>query len=167
MKYKTKCIPMDNEWKNNLKDFWWATNYTGNISELSKNQKDLLQLRDRLLSYGGEQACFAYIEDDLDKIMSRGKIFVGPGNTKMMKGQPSQCHKNSCNLYQANKGVNDLRICTGYALSKDGMWRQHSWLIWFKDDNTFKIVETTTRRELYFGFIMNEVEANNFCLDNY
>jgi hypothetical protein len=53
-------------------------------------------------------------------------------------------------------------ICTGYALTRDGMWRQHSWVY----TRSGTVVETTVKRVQYFGFIMNETECEIFLEDN-
>ena len=76
---------------------------------------------------------------------------------------------NSCALYKANllntRLDGDLTIATGYALSKDGMWRQHSWLV-LRKCRSYKIVETTEKREAYFGFAMNAEKCLEFMRDN-
>lgn len=54
-------------------------------------------------------------------------------------------------------------IVTGYALSEDGFWRQHSWLR--RKEPTaeqYHLLETTIRRAKYFGMILTEVEAELF-----
>jgi hypothetical protein len=50
-------------------------------------------------------------------------------------------------------------IATGYGLSEDGLWRQHSWL-W----NGKKVLETTVPRTIYFGVMLNDVEAARFVM---
>ena len=54
---------------------------------------------------------------------------------------------------------------TGYALSDDGMWRQHSWCICDAGEEYIEdsiIIETTEKRLAYFGFIMDEEESEEF-----
>jgi hypothetical protein len=82
-------------------------------------------------------------------------------------GKPCDCHRNSCDLWEANRNNPDIRvhIATGYALTKDGMWRQHSWVVWIKA-RSVKIVETTTPRIAYFGFVMTDKEAELFNRHN-
>ena len=48
---------------------------------------------------------------------------------------------------------------TGYALSDDGLWRSHSWVV--TDEVLY---ETTVARELYFGIELEEEEALWFWL---
>ena len=136
---------------------WWHTDYKGTFSS---HQKGCLKLIKKLLSLGGKQVCIPCIEEDLNDIYNRG--FYQKGNKSILnKGRPSQCHRNSCILYENNK---NLSIVTGYALSDDGYWRQHSWCF---DNEKQVIIETTTKRIAYFGFTMTEEEAEQFCFDNW
>jgi hypothetical protein len=50
------------------------------------------------------------------------------------------------------------RIVTGYALSSDGLWRQHSWAM----AGDGGVVETTEERLLYFGYELTAAEAEIF-----
>ena len=52
---------------------------------------------------------------------------------------------------------------TGYALSDDGLWRQHSWGL-LTDD---RVVETTVARLRYFGAILTDPAAAEFVLANF
>jgi hypothetical protein len=54
-------------------------------------------------------------------------------------------------------------VMTGYALSPDGMWRQHSWVY---DKQRDVIIETTVKRVGYFGVLLNDLEALTFCTRN-
>ena len=124
-------------------------------------------LHDLLLSIGGYQTVFPVIEEDMKAIMERG--YYRKGTSKMMKGSPGQCHTNTCELYKENRRDKDVRICTGYALSEDGLWRQHSWLLHTYKTNTqtrTRVIETTAKRVAYFGFEMTPEEADEFCYHN-
>ncbi len=151
---------MDEEWKKNLSDKWWFKK----DKESCINPK-LYKLRDKLLSFGGEATCLFEIEEDLDDILENGQFWFGSG-AKIMKGIPSHCHENSCNIYIKNKDTFDVRICTGYALSEDGMWRQHSWLV-VHNPRSNRIIETTVPRIGYFGFVMSKKQCEEFCRSNY
>jgi hypothetical protein len=115
-------------------------------------------LKKTLLDIGGWSVCVPHVEPDLGKILERGRRF--PGRSKSMKGEPCRCHSNSAYCWDENREL--CRICTGYALSKDGMWRQHSWVY----TNDGKVVETTEKRVAYFGFVMDEQECERFLFDN-
>lgn len=123
-----------------------------------------VKLRDLLLSFGGNEACILEPEEDIDNILEYGQFWFGK-NSKMMKGLPNQCHSNSCRLWESGNNKAHSRICTGYALSKDGIWRQHSWVLNLKS-NSNQIIETTIHRIAYFGFIMDENGCEEFCYNN-
>lgn len=128
-------------------------------------------LKAKLLCYGGTSVCCPDYDEDLPKIMERGVLMQGLPS-KLMVGEPNQCHANACNLYESNLAAGiDVRIWTGYAISSDGIWRQHSWLKhYYTSRNGRKLeelVETTKRRLLYFGFELTPEEADEFCYNNY
>ncbi|MDR0287131.1 MAG: hypothetical protein LBI03_05415 [Clostridiales bacterium] len=50
-------------------------------------------------------------------------------------------------------------------MSKDGLWRQHSWLI-HRGYRSIEVIETTETRVAYFGFVMMYDEALEFCKSN-
>jgi hypothetical protein len=117
------------------------------------------ELKKKLLAIGGWAVCAPVIEPDLMKILERGRKF--PGKSKMMRGEPCRCHSNSACCWDENREL--CKICTGYALSKDGMWRQHSWV--YTNDGT--VVETTEKRLQYFGFVMTDEECELFLENNF
>lgn len=116
-------------------------------------------LKAALLDIGGWAACVPVVEPDLEKILKRGRRFAGKSTT--MRGEPCSCHANSSALWSENR--DRCSICTGYALSRDGMWRQHSWV--YTHDGI--VVETTEKRVQYFGFIMSPAECEQFCDANF
>lgn len=156
--------PMDEDWKRRCKNNFWHQDTLNDMKKLHPLMDDkLFDLRQLLLSFGGEATCLPGDEPDLDDILKYGQLWLGT-NIKMMKGAPSQCHRNACDLWKQNKET--TRICTGYALSSDGMWRQHSWVIWMKP-NSNQIVETTVPRIAYFGFVMTKEQCEKFAYDNF
>lgn len=122
---------------------------------LKTGDKKHLPLKKILLEIGGWSVCIHH-EPDLPKILTRGRKF--PGKSRTVRGEDSQCHSNVGNLYENNK---NFQICTGYGLTRDGMWRQHSWGL---VQNT--VIETTEKRIAYFGFVLTEEEAGEFCYWN-
>lgn len=136
-----------------------AANYAGVVAK----QPRWDELRHRLLAIDGDEVV-ARPDEDLAKIIERGREFPGRGATLAL-GAPSQCHANSARLFEAN--ADRVQIVTGYALSKDGLWRQHSWAIFGPDSRTpGKVIETTERRTHYFGFVLNPRETRRFCYEN-
>lgn len=140
-----------------------------NIShqQLMQDWKDFYTLHQLLLSIGGSETCFPPAEEDMHAILTRGRFY--PGRSKMMVGKPNQCHRNSCELWLNNRKEFQVSIATGYALSSDGLWRQHSWLIHRYQTRTqsrMRLVETTVKRLGYFGFELTSDEAMSFCHSN-
>ena len=124
---------------------------------------EILELQDVLLSYGGKSMVMidAFDPDTL-KIINRGVILDG-ASAYMMPGAPNQCHCNSAHLWDNNR--DKTLLCTGYALSDDGLWRQHSWCIDLRKPSA--VVETTESRRAYFGFGMTLDESERFLYENY
>lgn len=145
MTRKIKTDPPDREWLERAVDH-------------TRGHGPHPELKDILLDIGGWAACIPRIEPDIEKIMARGRRF--PGKSIMMKGEPSRCHSNSAYCWDENR--DSCSICTGYALSRDGMWRQHSWV----RTNSGLVVETTEKRAQYFGYIMNLAECEMFLAEN-
>jgi hypothetical protein len=156
---KLKTTPPDKAWLTRLREcgFTARKNY---VSSYSPNQTYwLAKLKKKLLSIGGYAVILPNFEPDAAKILTRGLIWR---KYKMMKGDPSQCHRNSALLWEANK--DKVNLCTGYALSAHGgIWRQHSWCF-HRADN--KVVETTVGRIAYFGYAMTALEADLFLCEN-
>ena len=114
--------------------------------------------RETLIAAGGQEACPPLSpEEDLPLLLTRSQYWPGKGARKV-KGAPSQCHWNVATLYD-DAAIDS--IVTGYALSDDGLWRQHSWGL--KDG---RIVETTTRRDAYVGYVLTEDECDDFIYWN-
>lgn len=96
-----------------------------------------------------------FAEADMDALLSeRVRVFAGD-DAELEQGEASQCHSNSARLYRQGRG----EIATGYALSKDGYWRQHSWVV-AADGH---VIETTTLRQRYVGVVLDSAAADSFA----
>lgn len=118
---------------------------------------DLVRLRNDLLDIKGEEVVPSY-EPDSKSLVERGHI-ISSENVIYTKMRDSQCHMNVRYLYLEDDSIDD--IATGWALSSDGLWRQHSWAI-----KNGSVVETTVGRDIYYGIILNEEERNEFIKMN-
>jgi hypothetical protein len=117
------------------------------LKAAAQAQPRLLELAKRLKAIGGEQLVAPrHGEADLDVLLELGVVFPGKG-AQRKRGRVSDCHDNVARLFKRSPAV--TRIVTGYALSSDGLWRQHSWAL-VKD----RLVETTEPRLTYFGFVV-------------
>lgn len=158
------CQTLKEDHKKWLENQWWSTNSTqtpANKQEAVKMNK-MFALRDKLLAFGGNEVCMPLVEEDYFAIMKRGQFFYG-NHARLKEGMPSQCHYNSALLWAANKGR--CQICTGYALSEDGIWRQHSWVVQ-PLTRSWRIWETTVKRVAYFGVVFDDAECERFYASN-
>jgi hypothetical protein len=122
-------------------------------------------LRDRLLAIGGLVALIARVEGDLEPLLVRGVLWLGSG-ARVARGNDCQCHANSAALWAQDTA--HYQIATGYALSEDGIWRQHTWVIERPGEvTTAQIVETTEPRVAYYGYPMTVAEAESFADQNW
>ena len=165
---KPKCKPMDADWRQAIANKFWATNFTGDLKNevpastlpaqreaAVRELRELLGLRDILLPFGGEEVCLSRVEIDLGLLQQHGEIWLPKGAT-IKRGEVSQCHRNALSLWEADPA--GLRVATGYYLTDDGMWRQHSWCI-RPTAKGGRVVETTHKALLYFGVILTDQEA--------
>jgi hypothetical protein len=132
----------------------WMQNNPTRVHMLRRRYGTLTPLHERLLSFGGAFALVLSAELDDENILSRGRLF-GTKRLRMDLGRDSRCHENVAALYAAKSNI---QICYGYGLSPDGLWRQHSWAL-----DRRVIIETTERRVLYFGYVLNDTEAARYC----
>lgn len=143
--------PMNKDWKNAQKDFWW-----GNESFYhSKKYKKPNELRERLIAIGGGNAAVLaekiYNNDSVDVILKYGQLLYSGYNAIVNPfTEYSHCHEYSEEFYLANQKC--TKVCYGYALSEDGLWRNHSWVLLMGKNN---IIECTPIRRLaYYGVVM-------------
>lgn len=156
MSYRFKLDPMPSvQW-----DFLTGNGYT---REVPFEHDGMNTLKLRLLAHCGFAVVFRGFDEDLAKILKRGEAQRG-SKAVMMPGKVCGCHENSARLWHLDS--ERYTICTGYAMSRDGIWRQHSWCIEYRYTERERIVETTEKRLLYFGFAMDEDEASLFHYEN-
>ena len=112
-----------------------------------------IELEHRLLELGGTFALLFLPDPQIGDLLERGQYFPA-ARALMCLGAAHNCHANAAMMLVTSKG--DVRIASGYALSDDGLWRQHSWGI---DAHDGHILETTERRLRYFGYVMDDRES--------
>ena len=122
----------------------------------------LVPLEQKLLAQGGTRLVYR-LEPDLEPLLRRGEVF--DELVELVPGELHTCHANAARLWQENREA--LALVTGYALSEDGLWRQHSWVMRKQPTaEQCRLIETTVKRVKYFGFLLNEVEAEAFLRMN-
>lgn len=106
------------------------------------------ELGERLKLIGGTAVCAAF-EEDMNLILRAGVTWSPiQKDILLIRGENCRCHQNALCLSEANPA---LKVCTGYALSKDGIWRSHSWCF---NQLIHRIVETTGKRVAYHGAVL-------------
>ena len=141
---------MDGAWKDRLRTM-------GMTADSSHADPQHEKLKQRLLLYGGE-AVVIHHEPDLENILARGRLVLGK-TAIFQPGKRNECHENATAVYQSSGHP----IVTGYALSVDGAWRQHSWNVHKKSE---RIIESTSQWLGYFGFVLDEDECRTFSAEN-
>ena len=139
---KIKTEPMDADWLQQLDE---TKDYEG--------RTDLEELDKRLLSFGGGRTLIFSKEvppNEVQRLLQRGQFWPG-SKARMQRMETSRCHGNAACLMREGIGS----VVNGFALSKDGLWRNHSWLL--KPDGS--LIETTTRRKAYYGAVLTPEEV--------
>ena len=127
------------------------------LDEAAKQQPEIISLRRRLLSLGGVELVAPPTTDPgLSLIIEHGRIKRGP--IKCIPMSSSEGQKNIATYWMTDR-VGVVGIGIGYALSDDGLWRQHFWGVRRRG-----ILETTTKREQYFGVTICAAEAAVFAI---
>ena len=156
---KIKTNAPDRKWRKLLNERGFTRKY--------RFQNAVLEpLKHLLLDIGGWAVCLPYTDPDIQHVLRRGRRF--PGRSISIPGQPSQCHFNSACLWEMSQEGKlqphkNIEICTGYALSRDGVWRQHTWCCF--SDPKLKVVETTVKRVQYYGYVLTQDEASKFVFE--
>ena len=109
--------------------------------------KSIFVMSNLILEHGGKMVDAA-TEDESLNITNCG-VYMSPDNVTELNMTSSDPHGNCAK-------VNTGDIYTGYARKGD-KWVSHSWLV---DGDC--IIETTTKKDGYFGFKLNEKERANF-----
>jgi hypothetical protein len=155
------------EFSDNLK---WAVSRRAWMASLPKGNDDhgsfydkpadlrIARLARRLLDEGGKEVCVHFVADrDLCVRLTTAGFCMPTNKIKQVFGAISACHQNCAALYLKFPG--EYSIGTGYGLSVDGIWRNHSWLV--SVDGS--ILETTEKRIIYFGLVLGRAESQKFC----
>ena len=96
------------------------------------------------------------------RILGAGALIDGAG-ARLYPGKPISCHENSAYFCLDNP---DCRAAmSGYALSEDGVWREHSWGV-EKLSKGPRLVETTVPRLAYYGFLRTIDETQDLLVGN-
>lgn len=112
-----------------------------------------------LLALGGEKVVIPFDDQDVSGMFVANAEALEPKGVVMKKGRVSDCHANSARLWAEDRKAR--KLLTGYALSPDGLWRRHSWVL----DKKGVLLESTEKRTLYFGITLPPPMARAFHRD--
>jgi hypothetical protein len=129
----------------------------GHLKVALEHQREIRILRKLLLRIGGEELV-ARPDKDVPLLVEYGFVMAGPVITKRVA--LGDCHGNLARFWR-DKRSQLAGIGTGYALSNDGLWRQHSWGV-----RREGILETTEDRLKYFGILLQGPVADSFAAKN-
>lgn len=121
----------------------------------------LFLLESRLKEFIPNSSIKYSLDEYIDLELARGEFMYGD-RARLEIGRPNQCHKNSAELFELNPET--TRIVTGWAFIQQDLWVQHSWLIHYltEDYKKYELVETTLKRDAYFGVVLTPEECYEF-----
>lgn len=132
-----------------------------------KEQRHFEKLKAKLLAIGGNEVV-ARRSLHLDIILKRGR-FMNASLSRKVKSVPNTGHFNAVIRYiehylrpatMRDRSRDRCQIGSGYALSSEGLWYQHYWLV-----KNYAILETGPKPRAYFGTILTPGEAFALTLD--
>jgi hypothetical protein len=128
----------------------------GRLRKAMGEQPDLRRLKAILLRLGGDfLVAPPKLDPDVPALLVRGFLMSGTVSLKSMRA--NSCHQNIASIWKTHR-FEIVGVATGYALSEDGLWRQHSWGILRKG-----FLETTEECLKYFGILLQGAEADHFA----
>ena len=115
------------------------------------------KVRDRLLAIGGTAVVLGAVPPSaVRRLHTAGHLYAGDGAVIL----PLDTQSSSSKIAQLHLLCpDDLQVAIGYARDPDGCWRPHVWGV--LDGVT--VIETATRRDWYFGYLLDPEEAGGFC----
>ena len=120
-------------------------------------QRHLFELlRVRLLALGGARLVIPEAPDpELPALTGEAALVFDGQDAVWRPGAPRECHRNTVALWQRR----EAEILTGYALSPDRAWVQHTWGL----TKAGSLIETTMPFEKYLGVCLSGDSALEFA----
>jgi len=124
------------------------------------------ELRTKLLAIGGLEVVLPRYDElsepqrnrqryETGRIIDEGRTWQGD-QARSEPMEDSNCHVNTAILFKRGAGS----IASGFALSEDGLWREHSWIV--EGVERQGVIETTVLRLLYHGYLLSGEEQDWF-----
>lgn len=131
----------------------------GNTAEVPHADPAAERAKQELLTLGG----WCVIAYGMDRFVLDNIVRVEPSDAAtatVIEMRISGCHKNAAELHL--RDPENAVVCTGYALSSDGMWRTHSWAL-RREGERQAVYETTCARSMYHGVVLDPTESDAFA----
>lgn len=146
-------------------DEWLGLSVTERCKAWCTADPEAEQLRRTLLVLGGNEIVTPFLPEldtgpnpmVLPTDMLKHGAVVPKDVMIIIQGDRNACHANAAELW-VTKEYGCSGIGTGWGLSNDGLWREHSWGM-----NRNGIIETTEPRTVYFGMTLSGQDANKFA----
>lgn len=113
-------------------------------------------LQEQLLRLGGDALVLDKDFFHAPEVLSRAAPDLLP--VRLHRMQWRRCHKNSLRIHSESR--RRYRVVTGYACATEEggqrLWCRHTWV---RDLERCEIIETTLKRDLYFGTLLSPKEV--------
>lgn len=132
------------------------------LENACKTEPAARKLFDKLKNIGGEHVKFQLYDGRIPfvtRLLRKGQIWSGRRSV-LRNGEPCRCHSNAAEYWAGSGGM--LPIVTGYALSGDNAWREHTWNI----SRSGTVLESTDYRAAYFGTVLTSRDSLAFFKAN-
>ena len=145
-------------------NIWWNMAYKGSVEGIDP---DAIKLRDLLLSFGGVEARIDDSDPDMKRILNCGTVMQCPKmRIKRKRSHGKTDHESVAQDWLNRKDMKTFAIVTGYAMGKDGIWRRHTWELYFGNgaigDHNW-IVDYKDKYLLYFGWTIYVEEGDGWA----
>lgn len=127
-----------------------------------KTEPQARKFFEKLMSIGGEHVSFQLYNGRIHRVnqlLKKGRLW-SDRRSVLRRGEPRHCHSNAAEYWAGSGGR--LQIATGYALSDDDAWHEHTWNLSPSDT----VLESTEPRAAYFGIILTLDESLDHFIGN-
>lgn len=135
--------------------------FVDRMTRAAASQPRWPELADRLIRLGGDDVIAIY-EEDLDQLLSEGRPWPVEG-VELRDGGSALFRAAAAALWESLSDADreSARLVTGWALSRDRLWRQHCWVA--RDG---RVLEPMAERLAYYGIALTPERAQEFCWTN-
>lgn len=150
-------IGIDHDWKQRLESNPWSRFFKGNPFDhfYGAETLNMLNLRQKILDYAGEDVCLPFGYNDLDPfgsvLLQHAQPFELKEAIKADFMPTNMCYVNNC--YIVHRYPELFELCYGFYMDEKGMWREHAWVV----TKNNRMVELTNTGNAYFGINLTKL----------